>query len=361
MSSKKTRDSGMELLRIYAILSVIVLHYFNAGIGGGTNYVRGTLGVFFSRSFLTFAFCAVDLFVMISGYYLSASSKRSLSKIFFLLFEAAVFRVILYIINTKMNSGSITISGILSSALIQGYFIVFYSIIYLISPLINIGFDRMDRKNSGKAVVILFVCFSIIPSLAAILQSYHVFGSDWSGISTVTNKGSFEGYSIVNFFLCYVLGWYIRHWHNEKKKWSKKLLLLALNTLALLVWGYINWESAYTYDNPFVILEAAFLILIFKDFTFSSRFINQIATSGFTCYLIHGFFLRYIQIEKYVSKGWYVMIVHVIVSSAGIYMICYVIHKIYSFLTNWFVKFMSPKIDRINLTVCAKEASEKTD
>lgn len=360
MNSKAKRRSGMELLRIYAIIGVIVLHYFNAGIGGGSNYVNGTLSVFVSYFFLTFAYCAVDLFVMISAYFLSASAKRSCGKIVFLLFEVSVVRVVLYIVNAVMNGQAVTATGIVTAAISYGYFIIFYSIVYFISPLINIGFERLDKKNSTKAMTILFVTFSVIPAIAAFLQSQGALGFDWTDISTVTKQGSLEGYTIVNFVVCYLLGWYIRHWHNEKKKRSEILLLFALNTLSLMIWSYIDWQSAYTYDNPLVLLEAAFLILLFKDFDFNSRVINEIATSGFMCYLAHSFFLlRYGQIEKYASQEWYVLLIHIVITCVLIYLICYVIHKGYSLLTNWFIKRLTPVIDKkVDLSVLPRQEGE---
>lgn len=39
-SGKKQRDSNIELLRIFTMLGVIVLHYNNAEIGGGFSAVE---------------------------------------------------------------------------------------------------------------------------------------------------------------------------------------------------------------------------------------------------------------------------------------------------------------------------------
>ena len=353
-NTKLTRQSGIELLRIYAILSVIILHYFNYSIGGGAKYIQGTISVFVWHLFLTLAFCAVDLFVMISGFFLSMNLKRSFGKIIFLLFEASVLRIILYIVNSLLYSETITAAGIVRAALIYGYFIVFYSIVYLLSPLINIGFNRLDEKNEKKAVILLFVLFSVVPAAAAVLSSYSVLGSDWTGICTITAKGSMEGYSIVNFFLCYVIGGHIRHQKNKCSR-KKVLFLFAFNTVALLIWGYINWQSAYTYDNPLVVLEAAFLLVLFKDLKFRSKIINELASSGFTCYLVHRIMLDYIAIEKYASKSWYILLLHLLLSSVAIYCICYVIHKIYCLCTEWFVRLLSPRIDKLNLTICVND------
>lgn len=345
MSNQKLRQSNFEILRIFAIMSVIVLHYFNAGIGGGTNYVHGTYSVFISRVLLSVSFCAVDLFIMISGYFLSTSNKRSFSKIFFLLFEVFVLRTAQYLITAFTDSQKITLSGILSCFFSIGYFIMFYAIVYLISPVINLIFKY---EKNRKFIVILFIFFAIIPSIANLLDSLKITDFSWAkGLCTVTKEGNFEGYSIVNFFLCYILGGYIRHYHSEKKNWSKLIIFLSANTLLLLIWSYVDWNSALTYDNPLVILEGVALVLFVNNFSFRCKIVNELSSSGFTCYLVHGFFLKYIQIKRFASGEWYVLLIHVIVSVVAIYLICYVIHKVYVLCTGWFVKRLSPIIDKI--------------
>ena len=345
MNKSVKRKTGIELLRIFAILSIIILHYLNAGIGGGMNYIHGTMGVLISRTLLALSFCAVNLFMMISGFFLSTNGNRYFSKVVVLLFEAAFFRAIIYILYSVLKQENVTVSGILSAVFSFGYFIVFYSIIYLVSPLIIIGLDRLDKANSKKTISILFVLFSIIPALAAVLRSYRIFDSDWMGISTITREGNFEGYTIVQFFLCYVIGWYIRHWKTEKVNRTKVFALFCADWIALVVWGYFDWKSAYTYDNPLVILEAALLLLICKDVEFYSRTVNELATSGFTCYLVHAVFLNYIWIEKYASQSWYVMLAHVLASSVGIYLASYIIHKVYRVCFGWLENLVSPAID----------------
>ena len=34
IETKKPRQSGVELLRIFALMGVVILHYYNANIGG---------------------------------------------------------------------------------------------------------------------------------------------------------------------------------------------------------------------------------------------------------------------------------------------------------------------------------------
>lgn len=346
--NNKTRASGIELLRILAALMVIVLHYFNGGIGGATNHIRGTLGVFISKGFLSVSFCAVDLFVMISAYYLFNTQNRKCSKIISLFFEAAIMRTAIYLINVfAFQSNDFSITDLLSCAICIGYYLIFYSIIYITSPLINKALSSMSENSMKRAVITLFIIFSVLSFLPDLLNDKNVLNIAWLGNSTITNAGSFEGYTIINFFLCYVVGAYLNKIKTVKT--SKAFLILLLNTFIILAWSYFDWKSAFTYNNPLVIIEAALFIMLFRNFQFKSKMINELAKAAFTCYLIHSFFFRFIYIQFHASLSWYTMTLHVIATIISIYFVCYAVYKIYSYSFGKIIKRLSPLIDKIKI------------
>ena len=91
MVSKNTvtkRQTNIELLRIISMLGIIVLHYNNSDMGGGFLYATGL-----NRAILMFLesifICGVNLYVLISGYFLcerkepnSRLHKNPLCKVF---------------------------------------------------------------------------------------------------------------------------------------------------------------------------------------------------------------------------------------------------------------------------------------
>lgn len=86
------RSSNIELLRIFAILGVIVLHYNNADMGGGFRFVLpGSLNYYLLHFLENLFICAVNLFLLISGYFLCTSFKRSLLKPLQLLIQVILF------------------------------------------------------------------------------------------------------------------------------------------------------------------------------------------------------------------------------------------------------------------------------
>ena len=67
MDREKTRQSNIELLRILAAEGVIILHYNNAGMGGGFLYVEPWSINQLVMTFLESIFvCAVNLFILMN-------------------------------------------------------------------------------------------------------------------------------------------------------------------------------------------------------------------------------------------------------------------------------------------------------
>ena len=65
---KNQRNSAIDLLKIFSMLGVILLHYNNRGIGQAFNHVP----LFCAKSYLLYFLqavfvCAVNVFVLISG------------------------------------------------------------------------------------------------------------------------------------------------------------------------------------------------------------------------------------------------------------------------------------------------------
>ena len=78
MSKRADRQSNIELLRIFAACGVIILHYNNAKIGGGYAAVEdGSLNQGIMTFFELLFICAVNLYVLISGYFMRSSMKRN--------------------------------------------------------------------------------------------------------------------------------------------------------------------------------------------------------------------------------------------------------------------------------------------
>ena len=91
---KTIRNSNIELLRIVLMFMVILLHFNNGSMGGAFNYVKNLpVNSFVLYFFESLSICAVNCFMIISGYFLAYNKTVKLSKIVDLLFIVILYNL----------------------------------------------------------------------------------------------------------------------------------------------------------------------------------------------------------------------------------------------------------------------------
>jgi len=331
---KKSRNSSLELLRILLMLGVVVLHYNNGNIGGGFRYVvEGSVNQYYLFLSESISIHAVNTFVLISAYFLSVVDKRSVFKVIELLIQVSVFREIFYIVE---NIGHISIGGIIYNIIPLNYFVILYSVIYLLSPYINKLCNSLSKKQMKK-LLIMSLCFF---SVWTILIDYigDLIENDFTQLSTIGAFGSQAGYTIVNFFVIYIIGYYIRHYIGVISPGKSLtgiavcvslLFVLSIAEHILLLPSIVTWN----YNNPIIIGLSIFCLLFFGNFSWSSCAVNELAQAAFTCFLIHTYFLKFFEINNFVNGNLGVLILHQIGVAIVLYLLSYAIYKVYSLLS----------------------------
>ena len=183
----KQRNSNIELLRIMSMIGVIILHYNNPGIGG-LSQVSDSLNHFILFVLESISICAVNLFILISGYFLCRSSKRQLIKPIELIIQVIFFSVVLYIVKICVGAETLTIKGLIMTLVPSNWFVILYSTLYIISPYINILLEQLSGKQKKKMVIVLFAIFSVWPTIVDL--SGEILGKEWIGLSSVGMYGS---------------------------------------------------------------------------------------------------------------------------------------------------------------------------
>ena len=95
MIEQTKRQSNIELLRIFAALGVVILHYNAGSMGGGFAFVEdSSFNQFILVVFESVFMCVGNVFVLISGYFMRDSVKRDVLKpikfiVMFLVFETS--------------------------------------------------------------------------------------------------------------------------------------------------------------------------------------------------------------------------------------------------------------------------------
>ncbi|MBR5116670.1 MAG: acyltransferase family protein, partial [Lachnospiraceae bacterium] len=183
----RRRDANFELLRILAMFMVIVLHYL--AHGGLLPEADEPL----SRDTITgsilesFCIAAVNVWVLISGYFLSRTGV-SLKRLFKVILEVWFYTIIITSVMILTGNGIAVrggVYGILEAFLPISsehyWFATAYVFMFLFSPLLNKGVIVLSRRQLKYTIIGLLFWFSIIKSFVpvALATDDHGYGFGW--------------------------------------------------------------------------------------------------------------------------------------------------------------------------------------
>ncbi len=135
--SIKSRNTSLDSLRIISMLMIVILHVnSHGGVLNNISYVNTTI----ARLFEYFCVCAVNIFILISGYFL-VDSKFKLSRLIKLLLQVWFYSWVINIIMVLAGNATLSAKELISIAFPISYkeywFITAYIIMYLLSPALN--------------------------------------------------------------------------------------------------------------------------------------------------------------------------------------------------------------------------------
>ena len=288
--SHAVRQSNFELLRIVSML-FIILHHISVHGGWGNGGVffpeELTINAFFLQAILPLGKIGVNVFVLISGYFLINSTKDTWPKIAKLWLEMLFYSVVVSIAFVFINDTEYTARQIVSIFTpvlsYTWWFATTYLLMFALSPFINKMLHSCDENNHLKLIIGLVILWVIIPFF--------------------TNL-SIELNNLVWFVTLYVIAAYIRLYPDRFKKKSTTYVGLSLvffavlMTIAYLVditgftsefWSIYNPIDHNNMQNsPFSLIISFYLFLAFCKWNIKhNSVINIVAGTTFGIYLIH--------------------------------------------------------------------------
>ena len=328
--TKHERHSGIELMRIAAAVAVMVIHYCIGDCGKAMQYAA-RLGDEAAYTMLhvleNCSSWAVDGFIVITGYFLCTSRRRSLIKPLMLLLTLSAARVGVCLLRAVLL-GKFSLSTLVMQMLPFQYFVLQYAALYLISPALNLVAEHADRRGWRGLLLILLLVFSVWPTLAELLCE--ITGRLPRNMSTVAADSDLDGMTIVNFCVMYLLGAWVRLRETRLDAVRTRWLAAALAGLWVLTWGWAlavhplqhhGFSSAWSYSNPLVMLTAVVLLLLFRRIRLRSRMINSLAGGAYICFLIQYPILQHCGIAKAAEGGWLLLLLHMILVMTVTYLI----------------------------------------
>lgn len=276
-----SRDSNIELLRILCMFMVLLHHlmFYGPGIAFfSTDEV--CFDSLLAALINPFVYCAVNTFVLISGYYGINFKIKGITRLYV---QCAVIGLICYITGTYVNRGSIGPYGLSHNCIFAlsntRWFISTYLCLYLISPFLNKFISTISQK---EYIILLSTLFAINVYL----------GWFWG------NSVNKTGYSLSNFVFLYFIGQFLHTYypaHNNHKLKYLSIYIIPAFFISVVVWFCIHSGKSgkmyviltQRYNNPLLIIQSIGLLYFFLSANLRNNFINWCATSVLSVYLIH--------------------------------------------------------------------------
>ena len=287
----QTRNIAFDILRLVSMLMVTMLHITGHGL---ENAELGlSQGTYWISMFLnTFSLVAVNCFVLISGYFLSAKAT-SPKKLLALWLQVWTYSVGIYLalclipgipVDFRFTTLLECMCPLLSH---QYWFFTAYFLLYLIAPFLNKLADGWSQKEYRNALILLLTVFCIVPSV-----------NIWSD-----PFGTNRGYSLTWFVVLYLMAGYLRRFDLRCPVYPALVYILSCAGLfafrcAISLWnpehGFVHTvlDNQCSYNGPLVVCASVGLFLWAKSASpktgkQTSKIISRMAALSFGIYLLH--------------------------------------------------------------------------
>ena len=289
LSIKQNRQYGIDLLRILSMFMIVALHVLEHG-GVLNSCPQYSVNFYISWLLNTLAYCAVDLFAMISGYVLIRNEFNYfkiiplwLNVFFYSFLIACIFH---FLPNYNISIGKI-IRGCFPILTKEYWYFTAYFGLFLFIPFLNKLLNNLTKIEHCMLCITIIILFSL--SSLIFLKRFDSFGIG-------------GGYNIQWLLCMYIIGAYIKLYPINLSKIKCIFIYLTSVFLAWLpkiiipvfynIFGIkLNIDLFIDYTSIFVISSAASLLLLFSKIEIKREISQQIllliSNLSFSVYLIH--------------------------------------------------------------------------
>lgn len=335
---------------------LIVMHHY--AIHGGFDVIDMQFN--FNKEvirFFTFGGkLGVNLFIMISGYFLIKSKfkKKNLLRLWITTTFFSIICMLPFLKNDLVNNIiflKLLLKSLFPICYNMWWFVTTYFIMYLLSNYINYFIYNIGKLKLKKLITALVLIFSILPTFF---------------------RMSIEVSNLLWFILIYFIGAYIRLYLNDNQyKLCRYSLIIGIviylfSFMSCIIFDYIGqfipiFTSYATYfsgmTTPTMLLSCIFLFIGFKNLNVKyNKIINKVGSATFIVYLIHdNFFIRPYLWETLFKNSLYqnsnFLIFHAIGSVVIVYVVCTVIGILYnSYVERYLEKIAIKLLNKLKKT-----------
>lgn len=287
------RNTSIELLRIISMI-MIMFHHFAYHGNFEWNFNEVTLPHLWYDFILMGGKVGVDIFVLISGYFLIENTEKLFQPKKLLKFwgQVVFYSIMTYLLSVMLRLNAFEIKQLIKVCLPITYpgwwFASTYFMLYLIHPFLNKLLHGLSKTEYQYLILIMVLCWSIIPtattqlfesnSLLWFVTLYGIAGyvNLYGGNQKLQSKHYFSLYFMV-LIITYTVSTTFLFLGTKKEEWSTHAIdFFEIERLPILL-------MAITLFMGFVTLKMNY-----------HKWINMIASATFGVYLIHdSSYIRY--------------------------------------------------------------------
>lgn len=337
IDNKKTRDANFKLLRIIAMIMIIILHFNNGGNNILISVDKNSMQWYFFYFLEYSCIIAVNLYVMISGYYM-IKSKIKIKKMLMLELQILFYSILVYIILSCFKYVDFRLNDFIKVCMPiitgQYWFLTAYMGLYFLIPFINKLVANISLKEYRNLIILLTILLSVVKTI-------------YSGNSIFEAN---NGYGLTWFIYLYLLAGYIRIKYGDSKvkinKFNVGILIYLAITVIQIIIGKTNLQilqnyknNSLSYNSFLVLIQSVMVFLFFKDVEIKNSIIKKIIlcisplTLGVylihnNCYLSNILWGKIIRTTEYLGESIYKILIILSISVVFIFTVCCIIEKI---------------------------------
>ena len=287
------RNTSIELLRIISMI-MIMFHHFAYHGNFEWNFNEVTLPHLWYDFILMGGKVGVDIFILISGYFLIENTEKLFQPKKLLKFwgQVVFYSIMTYLLSVMLRLNAFEIKQLIKVCLPITYpgwwFASTYFMLYLIHPFLNKLLHGLSKTEYQYLILMMVLCWSIIPtattqlfesnSLLWFVTLYGIAGyvNLYGGNQKLQSKHYFSLYFMV-LIITYTVSTTFLFLGTKKEEWSTHAIdFFEIERLPILL-------MAITLFMGFVTLKMNY-----------HKWINMIASATFGVYLIHdSSYIRY--------------------------------------------------------------------
>lgn len=292
---RQTRDSGIELLKIFAIFVIVINHTVQSLTNEAYNIPNNGFVIDISRAttniqcillliFRHFGVLGNSVFFICSAWFLLKSKNWNKEKWLFMVIEIWVVSIVIFIITYIILHGNISIGIIISSLFPttfgNNWYMTCYLLFYPIHPILNSIVNMMNQRQLFRSTLVMVFLYVFM----------NFINCSWFFSSAIIL------WITIYFAIAYMQKYLMSFVDNIREN----IILFIIGVIGfigiILITDICGLYSQVLSDkvmrwvnncNPFLLAMSIAMFNIARNIHFKNRFINYISKLSLLIYIIH--------------------------------------------------------------------------